>query len=134
MSENKADEKIFDTIMNFFTLRNSDGQSRIERLATANLVQLLIEDLRQRGFLKRVGFSEGVKKDNINPDHYKVGGIEVWDYMKAKLTPTELAGAVKFNVIKYVSRCDHKGKIEDLKKARWYLDKLIQEIENGRKQ
>ena len=69
------------------------------------------------------------EKDNINPEYYKVGGNEVWEYMKAKLSPTELAGAVKFNVIKYVSRCDHKGKVEDLKKARWYLDKLIQEIE-----
>ena len=80
---------------------------------------------------KPEGYYKAPEKDNINPDHYKVGGIETWDYMKAKLTPTELAGAVKFNVIKYLSRANHKGKVEDLKKAKWYLDNLIKEIENG---
>ncbi len=52
--------------------------------------------------------------DNINPEHYKTGGIETWDYLKAKLSPTELAGFVKANVIKYVSRCDHKDKVQDI--------------------
>jgi hypothetical protein len=69
------------------------------------------------------------EKDKINPNHYKVGGIETFDYLKAKLTPTELAGFCKGNVIKYVSRADHKGKIEDLKKAQWYLNNLISELE-----
>jgi hypothetical protein len=68
-------------------------------------------------------------KDQINPDHYKVGGIETWDYLCAKLSPTQLAGYVKGNVIKYISRADHKGKLTDLKKAQWYLDKLIVEFE-----
>lgn len=68
-------------------------------------------------------------KDNINPEHYKVGGIEVIDIMKAKLSPTQFAGFCKGNVIKYVLRADHKGKIEDLKKARFYLEKLIDEVE-----
>jgi len=70
------------------------------------------------------------KKDNINPDHYKFGGIETFDYLKAKLSPTQLAGFCKGNIIKYVSRADHKNKVEDLKKAKWYLDKLIEELEN----
>jgi len=69
-------------------------------------------------------------KDKINPDHYKFGGIETFDYLKAKLSPTQLAGFCKGNIIKYVSRVDHKNKVEDLKKAKWYLDKLIKEIEN----
>lgn len=68
-------------------------------------------------------------QDPTHPEHYKTGGIETWDYLKAKLTPTELAGFVKGNVIKYVSRADKKGKIEDLKKAAWYLNNLIAEIE-----
>ena len=35
------------------------------------------------------------------------------------------------NIIKYVSRYKYKGKdLQDLKKARWYLDKLINEVEN----
>ena len=66
-------------------------------------------------------------KDNINPDHYKVGGIEVFDYLKAKLTKDELVGFCKGNIIKYTSRESHKGGIEDIKKAAWYINKL-QEI------
>lgn len=69
------------------------------------------------------------KKDNINPEHYKVGGLETWDILKAKLTSTELAGYCKGNILKYVTRCKHKNGIEDLKKAAWYLNNLIKEIE-----
>ncbi len=68
--------------------------------------------------------------DKINPEHYKVGGIETFDYIKAKLSPSQLAGFCKGNIIKYVSRADHKNKVEDLKKAKWYLDKLIEEIDD----
>lgn len=68
-------------------------------------------------------------KDKINPDHYKVGGIETFDILRAKLSPTQLAGFCKGNVIKYVTRADHKDKVDDLKKAMWYLDKLIEELD-----
>ena len=67
--------------------------------------------------------------DNINPDHYKVGGIETWDYLKAKLSPTQLAVFSLYNLIKYVSRADHKNKVEDLVKGKWYLDKIIEELQ-----
>jgi len=57
-----------------------------------------------------------------NPSHYVVGGIETIDFIEAKALGYNLA-----NVIKYVSRADHKGKrTEDLEKARWYLDREIQ--------
>lgn len=70
-------------------------------------------------------------KDTINPDHYKVGGIETFDYIKAKMSRSQLMGFCKGNIIKYVSRSDHKNKVEDLKKAKWYLDKLIKEVDDG---
>ena len=64
--------------------------------------------------------------DAINPDHYKIGGIESIDYMQAKMTPEEFAGFCKGNALKYISRAGHKGDAaEDLRKARWYLDRLI---------
>lgn len=69
------------------------------------------------------------QKDNINPQHYKVGGLEVIDIMKAKLSPTQFAGFCKGNVIKYILRADHKNKAEDLKKAKFYLERLINELE-----
>lgn len=68
--------------------------------------------------------------DNVNrPDHYTAGGIETIDIIKAKLTPEEFAGYCKGNVIKYVTRANLKGGVEDLKKAAVYLDWLIESLE-----
>ena len=49
-------------------------------------------------------------------------------YLKAKLTEEELKGFCKGNTIKYITRADQKNKKEDLEKAKWYLEKLIQEL------
>lgn len=62
----------------------------------------------------------------INPPHYKTGGLETWDILKAKLTPEELKGFCKGNVIKYIIRAEHKGRAKDYKKALWYLTKLTE--------
>jgi len=69
----------------------------------------------------------GLEKDNINPEHYKTGGIETFDYIKAKLTAEQLNGFCKGNIIKYITRADQKNKKEDLEKAKWYLEKLIKQ-------
>lgn len=69
------------------------------------------------------------EKDNINPNHYIFGGIETIDYLDAKMTAEEYRGFLKGNVLKYVSREAEKNGEEDLKKAKWYLDKLIEVIE-----
>ena len=60
--------------------------------------------------------------DSINPSHYKSGDIEVIDYIL-----DQNFNYLEGNVIKYVSRYRNKGGIEDLRKARWYLEKLIDE-------
>jgi hypothetical protein len=72
--------------------------------------------------------------DPINhPPHYKVGGIETIDYMKAKSTPEEFKGHLRLTAIKYLSRTGYKGDaLEDLKKAQWYLNRLIQECESAK--
>jgi len=63
-----------------------------------------------------------VISDPINPDHYKQhNGIETIDFIEACDLNYRLG-----NVVKYVSRANHKGNyLEDLKKARWYLDREI---------
>jgi len=62
-----------------------------------------------------------MNKDAINPDHYKVGGIQTIDYIEAKELGYNLGNAVK-----YISRAGHKGDYaEDLKKAAWYLAREI---------
>lgn len=64
-------------------------------------------------------------EDVINhPSHYTRGKIEVIDFIEDQQLPYHLG-----NVIKYVARAGHKGdKLEDLKKARWYLDRYINEV------
>ncbi|HAA5775773.1 TPA_asm: hypothetical protein GF966_13095 [Listeria monocytogenes] len=67
--------------------------------------------------------------DNVNnPSHYTAGGIETLDYIKAKIKdyPSYVAG----NILKYVSRYEHKNGIEDLKKAQFYLNDLIEWMES----
>jgi len=68
--------------------------------------------------------------DNINhPKHYTVGNLEVIDIIEdAKL------GYHLGNTIKYILRHEHKNKpIEDLEKARWYLDRYINKLKKGEK-
>ena len=71
-------------------------------------------------------------EDQVNhPAHYTDGNIEVIDYIEDKGL---IEGFCKGNVIKYVSRAGKKEsaslelldkEIQDLEKARWYLDRLI---------
>ena len=73
--------------------------------------------------------------DSVNhPPHYTAGaGIECIEAIEAQLTPEEFRGAMKMAIAKYVWREKHKGGTESLKKARWYLDRLIafDEAQNG---
>lgn len=68
------------------------------------------------------------KTDSVNhPSHYTDGNIEVIDYIEDKKLNYHLG-----NVVKYVSRAGKKDEsktIEDLKKARWYLDRYISMLE-----
>jgi len=67
----------------------------------------------------------GEEKETVNhPPHYKVGGIETIDFIEAKGLDYCLG-----NVVKYITRADHKGnKVEDLRKAQWYLTRAISKI------
>jgi len=62
-----------------------------------------------------------------NPAHYTAGGAETIDFIEAKKLCYHLG-----NVVKYVTRAEHKGsRLEDLQKARWYLDREIMRITVG---
>lgn len=72
------------------------------------------------------------KHDAVNrPAHYTAGKVEVIEYIEDKLTPEQLEGYYVGNVLKYVSRYRHKGGAEDLRKAAWYLDRLINKLVAG---
>lgn len=53
--------------------------------------------------------------------HYKGKAIQPWDYIVANNL-----GYLEGNIVKYVSRWKDKGGVDDLRKARHYLDKLIE--------
>ena len=65
--------------------------------------------------------------DLVNhPLHYTDGNIECIEAIEAQLTSEEYRGYLKGNVAKYVWREKHKGGIESLEKAQWYLSRLIE--------
>lgn len=69
--------------------------------------------------------------DKINhPKYYTSGDIECIDALKASMSRDEFRGFLKGNVQKYIWRYSQKNGVEDLEKARWYLDRLIG-VENG---
>ena len=68
--------------------------------------------------------------DMVNkPPHYNQGGIECIDAIEESMEKEAFAGYCKGNVIKYLWRYEYKNKIEDLKKAQWYLDRLVKSQE-----
>jgi hypothetical protein len=74
-------------------------------------------------------------KDNINPSHYKQGEVECIDALKAAtVNKIGIEAVCVANVIKYLWRFEYKGGIDDVRKAQWYLNRLIEEMENNDKQ
>ena len=64
----------------------------------------------------------------INPSHYNQHGIEAIDAIKAGMSKEAFEGYLKGNTLKYLWRYKYKGKpVEDLKKAAWYLNRLVEE-------
>ncbi len=71
-------------------------------------------------------FQEPVRNSVDHPAHYNAGKFEVIDVIE----DWDLCFNAG-NVVKYIARAKHKGKeLEDLRKARWYLDRLIANLEN----
>ena len=72
--------------------------------------------------------------DNVHhPAHYELDGlgVEVIDVIRSSLGADRFCGYCKGNIIKYILRADKKNHVEDLKKARVYLNWLIETCEEG---
>ncbi len=65
------------------------------------------------------------RDDVSSPVHYNKGSIECIEAIEASSTKEEYEGYLRNNVLKYVWRFRYKDNLKDLRKARWYLDKLI---------
>jgi hypothetical protein len=65
--------------------------------------------------------------DAVNPKHYKQGLIECIDAIESATTNKKgIIAVCTGNIIKYIWRCEDKNGLEDLYKAKWYLEKLIE--------
>ena len=86
-----------------------------------------VTGMNNRGEYVRISTEEHVPEKEVvdHPPHYNKG-IEVIDFIDSWDFNFTVG-----NIVKYVSRYKHKGEpLEDLKKARWYLDRLIKKYED----
>lgn len=69
----------------------------------------------------------GTGNDPVNnPSHYTAGKVECIDALEAAtVNLTGIEAVCTANAIKYLWRWKQKNGVEDLKKAKWYIDKLI---------
>lgn len=98
------------------TMRDKDV---IDFNAVSSLIQGRAKTRMQGSSMREHGNSN---VDLVNhPPHYTTGGIETIDFIEAKKLNYNLG-----NVVKYITRADHKGnRAEDLRKAKWYLEREI---------
>jgi hypothetical protein len=73
--------------------------------------------------------------DVVNsPPHYNSAGIECIDAMTAMVEQADVQPHLAYcwqNAFKYLWRWPYKNGVEDLRKARWYIDRLISQIERS---
>ena len=82
------------------------------------------QPLRHEEYMKQKAVK--AEPDLVNaPPHYTHGDIECIDAIRAALGPEGFAAFCRGNIIKYNWRCDHKAGVQDVEKAGWYLERLI---------
>lgn len=123
--EDAQEEQQFDTKALTKLRKEFDTQGE-QRFSIPNGVSVLAPKPKQKW--EPVSPLTSLPPDPVNhPAHYKIGGVETIDFIEAKGLGYHLG-----NVVKYITRAGHKGTssgMEDLKKARWYLDRAIEKNE-----
>lgn len=87
----------------------------------------LIARLPKSKYLTKIDAVFKNEDDPVSPNHYTCMKISPLEYIKANGL-----GWNAGNVIKYVSRYKNKNGLEDLRKAKWYLEDLIKDVEAGK--
>jgi len=111
----------------YLAKKKANGRIASVRTPNAQMSLALFSDSQKKEVVDKLAHMERIlAKDNVNhPAHYKTGGIETIDFIEAKSLSYNLG-----NVVKYITRADYKGnKIEDLKKAQWYLNRELSNLE-----
>jgi len=65
----------------------------------------------------------------VGGEHYRLKSVQPWTAMESWMTPEEFEGFLRGNVIKYIARYKDKDGIKDVLKARHYLEKLLECLE-----
>ena len=128
MSWDRSTSGIVNTTKKIARMVDADDIKEQKRMAKPETLNDVIKET-----MRVSGVPYPVEVDAVNhPLHYKIGGIETIDYMKAKSTPEEFKGHLRLTAIKYLSRTGYKDDaLQDLKKAQWYLNRLIKECEDA---
>lgn len=85
-------------------------------------------DVRYNGTLYEVLLDRLVDCDEPKPAHYDTG-IDTIDFLRANCPPEQVEGFLRGNALKYLQRYDKKNGAEDLRKAKHYVEMLIEELE-----
>ena len=133
--------KKFDIEKSFDNLMKKIDEENKKRVTTDGL-HFPVPTAEQRKELKRLSdeirgnaepeCKESKKNDNIiSPNHYASDkGFEVFDVQEAFIHELKgMAASYWCNIVKYILRFQRKNGVEDLKKAKYYLEKLIDEEE-----
>ena len=102
----------------------------------------IMSDIQKKGEWKDVTWTDSdfeIRKDQADkqadmvnsPAHYNQSGIECIDAIEAALGPDGFKYYLQGNIMKYLWRYRYKNGTEDLKKAQWYTNKLIERETNG---
>lgn len=103
-----------------------DAVKNNEESRKPDLIDVLIEGTKMMEEFEEKNTPYDPGSDPTHPSHYAQGGISVWDVIKAYTDG--LNGVDAFNAgnaIKYILRWHHKNGVEDLEKAKVYIDELI---------
>ena len=89
------------------------------------------KELEEKSKEQKVKYLSGKKEDMVNhPPHYNKAGIETIDAIRA-MTDDGFEYYLQGNIMKYLWRYRYKNGVEDLKKAQWYLEELVNVVESN---
>lgn len=102
-------------------------------LVLTQIIRLIQNTMQLKHLKRKHDIEEDITGDNVNhPKHYTQGEIETIDKIKYLTEDFNGIEAVCIgNFIKYIDRCNLKGGMEDLEKAKWYLDRFLDEFYDG---
>ena len=101
------------------------------RILRDNILKMRVYEHRSRMNTPAPKNPSAATKDNVNsPSHYTNGKIECINAIEsATVGKNGLEAVCVANVIKYLWRYEDKNGVEDIKKAYWYLDRLVKTVE-----